>query len=142
MCGIVGVHGFAATARDEHAHVQRMRDAIAHRGPDDAGIWQAPDRTVALAHRRLSIVDLSPAGRQPIANEDATVWLTFNGEIYNHERLRESLLASGHLFRSRCDAEAIVHGYEEWGIDVVERLDGMFAFGLWDARRQRLVLAR
>ncbi|MBX3158725.1 MAG: asparagine synthase (glutamine-hydrolyzing) [Deltaproteobacteria bacterium] len=142
MCGIVGVHGFAATARDERAHLQRMRDTMVHRGPDDAGIWQAADRSVALAHRRLSIVDLSAAGRQPISNEDGSVWLTFNGEIYNHAGLREPLIAAGHTFRSRCDAEAIVHGYEEHGPAVVDALDGMFAFGLWDAGARRLLLAR
>jgi asparagine synthase (glutamine-hydrolysing) len=142
MCGIVGVHGFAAVARDEEAHLRRMRDTMMHRGPDDAGIWQAPDRTVALAHRRLSIIDLTQTGRQPMSNEDGTVWVTFNGEIYNHERLRGPLIEAGHVFRSRCDAEAIVHGYEEHGLAVVDLLDGMFAFGLWDATEQRLVLAR
>src|SRR5215467_12619719 len=116
MCGIVGVCCFAASGRDEQPHVQRMRDTMIHRGPDDAGIWQSADRRVTLGHRRLSIVDLSAAGRQPIANEDRSVWLTFNGEIYNHEQLRGPLIAAGHVFRSRCDAEAIVHGYEDYGV--------------------------
>src|SRR5262245_54475252 len=142
MCGITGVFAFAASARDEHSHVRRMRDTMIHRGPDDAGIWQDRERGIALGHRRLSIVDLSAAGHQPIANEDGAVWLTFNGEIYNHERLRGPLTAAGHAFRSRCDAEVILHGYEEYGIDVVRHLDGMFAFGLWDAHARRLVLAR
>jgi asparagine synthase (glutamine-hydrolysing) len=142
VCGIVGVFNFGAAPRDEYARVQRMRDTMVHRGPDDAGVWQALDLSVALAHRRLSIVDLSEAGRQPMANEDGSIWLTFNGEVYNHERLRGPLVESGHVFRSRSDAEAVIHGYEEHGIDVVHRLDGMFAFGLWDARRRRLVLAR
>jgi asparagine synthase (glutamine-hydrolysing) len=142
MCGIVGVFGFASTARDELSNLLRMRDTMRHRGPDDAGVWQSPDRRVALAHRRLSIVDLSAAARQPLANEDASVWLTFNGEIYNHEALRGPLLDAGHVFRSRCDAEAIVHGYEEHGTGIVRRLDGMFAFGLWDAHDERLLLAR
>jgi asparagine synthase (glutamine-hydrolysing) len=142
MCGITGVFAFAATARDERSPLRRMRDTMVHRGPDDAGIWQDRERGIALAHRRLSIVDLSAAGHQPIANEDGSVWLTFNGEIYNHERLRDPLRAAGHVFSSRCDAEVVVHGYEEHGVDVVHHLDGMFAFGLWDANERRLVLAR
>jgi len=121
MCGITGVFAFAASSRDEHAHVRRMRHTMVHRGPDDAGIWQ--DR---------AIVDPSPAGHQPIANEDG----------YNHERLREPLRGAGHVFRSRCDAQVILHGYEEYGDEVVSHLDGMFAFGLWDARARRLLLAR
>jgi asparagine synthase (glutamine-hydrolysing) len=120
-----------------------MRDAMIHRGPDDEGLWQAADHRVALAHRRLSIVDLSAAGRQPMTNEDGRVWLTFNGEIYNHQELRASLIAAGHVFRSRCDAEVVIHAYEEYGTDVVQRLDGMFAFGLWDGREGgQLMLAR
>ena len=119
-----------------------MRDAIKHRGPDDAGLWTSPDGRVVLGHRRLSIVDLSAAGHQPMPNETETVWLTFNGEIYNHAGFREDLQARGHTFRSRTDTEAIIHLYEEHGTDVVTHLDGMFAFGLWDATRERLVLAR
>ena len=142
MCGITGLFAFAATARDEHACLRRMRDTMIHRGPDDAGIWQDRERGVALAHRRLSIVDLTEAGRQPRSNEDGSVWLTFNGEIYNHERLRARLRDTGHVFSSRCDAEVILHGYEEYGVDVVNHLDGMFAFGLWDGHSNRLVLAR
>lgn len=134
MCGIVGIYGFAATPRDDRSVLVRMRDAMVHRGPDDADLWIAPDRSAALAHRRLSIVDLSEAGRQPMTNEDGSIWLTFNGEIYNHARLRAQLLEAGHTFRSRCDAEAIIHGYEQFGRDVVRHLDGMFAFGLWDGR--------
>src|SRR6188768_1682049 len=142
MCGITGVYAFAASARDEHAPLQRMRDTMVHRGPDDVGSWQDRELGIALGHRRLSIIDLSAAGRQPIANEDGTVWLTFNGEIYNHDRLRETLRAAGHHFQGRCDAEVIVHGYEEYGDAVVDHLDGMFAFGLWDSRARRLLLAR
>ncbi|HVK83027.1 MAG TPA: asparagine synthase (glutamine-hydrolyzing) [Kofleriaceae bacterium] len=143
MCGIVGIYGFAAAPRDDREVLLRMRDAMVHRGPDDADAWIAPDRRAALGHRRLSIVDLSEAGRQPMTNEDGSVWLTFNGEIYNHDRLRAQLREAGHVFRSRCDAEAIVHGYEEYGRDVVRHLDGMFAFGLWDGREGgSLLLAR
>jgi asparagine synthase (glutamine-hydrolysing) len=142
MCGIAGVFAFAASGRDEVANVRRMRDTMTHRGPDDSGLWADRERGITLGHRRLSIVDLSAAGRQPLSNEDESVWLTFNGEIYNHEALRESLVERGHQFRSHCDAEAIVHAYEEHGADVVRVLDGMFAFGLWDARSQCLILAR
>lgn len=142
MCGITGVFAYAASARDEGPHLERMCDAMIHRGPDDAGSWQDLARGIALAHRRLSIIDLSAAGRQPLSNEDGGMWLTFNGEIYNHARLREHLLRAGHVFRSRCDAEVILHGYEAHGLEVVHQLDGMFAFALWDARARRLVLVR
>ena len=142
MCGITGLFAFAAASRDEHIHVRRMRDTMIHRGPDDAGIWEDRERGVALAHRRLSIVDLTAAGRQPMSNEDGSVRLTFNGEIYNHERLRASLASAGHVFSSHCDAEVVLHGYEEYGVEVLKHLDGMFAFGLWDGRAGRLVLAR
>lgn len=148
MCGIVGLYNFGgsteASARDrDRSLVLEMRDAIKHRGPDDGGLWQSEDGRVVLGHRRLSIVDLSPAGHQPMSNEDGTVWITFNGEIYNHAELRESLrLDDRHKFRSRSDTEVIVHLYEERQAAVVEALDGMFAFGVWDAGRRRLVLAR
>jgi asparagine synthase (glutamine-hydrolysing) len=142
MCGIAGAFAFAATPRDDRAAVERMRDAMVHRGPDAAGIWQSADRRVVLAHRRLSIVDRSTAGDQPMASEDGSVRLTCNGEIYNHVELRAALVAAGHRFRSRSDSEAIVHGYEEHGVDIVHALDGMFAFALWDARGAQLVLAR
>jgi asparagine synthase (glutamine-hydrolysing) len=120
-----------------------MRDTIAHRGPDDGGLWQSDDGRVVFGHRRLAIVDLSPAGHQPMANEDGAVWITFNGEIYNHAELRKTLrLDDRHKFRSRSDTEVIVHLYEERQRGVVDALDGMFAFGLWDQSRRRLMLAR
>jgi asparagine synthase (glutamine-hydrolysing) len=140
MCGIVGI--FSPGAPDQPAHATRMRDAIAHRGPDDAGLYQSPDRRVILGHRRLSIVDLSAAGHQPMSNEDGTVWLVFNGEIYNHAALRPDLEARGHVFRSRTDTEVILHLYEEEGVECLSRLDGMFALALWDERRRQLLLAR
>jgi len=142
MCGIAGLYNFGAGPRDERAAVTAMRDAMSHRGPDDAGLWASPDSRVVLAHRRLSIVDLSAAGHQPMSNEDGAVWVTFNGEIYNHADLRPGLEAKGHKFRSRTDTEAIVHQYEETGEDCLSSLDGMFALGIWDAARDRLVLAR
>jgi asparagine synthase (glutamine-hydrolysing) len=142
MCGIAGLFNFGARPRDESGAVTAMRDAMKHRGPDDAGLWTSPDQRVALAHRRLSIVDLSPAGHQPMANEDDSVWITFNGEIYNHMALRPGLEAKQHRFRSRTDTEAIVHQYEVDGPDCLAALDGMFALGIWDAARERLLLAR
>ena len=116
-----------------------MRDIIAHRGPDDAGVYV--DDRAALGHRRLSIVDLA-AGHQPLANEDQTVWIIFNGEIYNHRQVREQLESAGHHYATRSDTETIVHAYEQWGDSAVEHLRGMFAFAIWDTAKQRLLLAR
>jgi asparagine synthase (glutamine-hydrolysing) len=144
MCGICGViahnDGFDAS----RATVVAMRDTMVHRGPDDAGAdsWAAGDGRVALGHRRLSIVDLTPAGHNPMPNEDATLWITFNGEIYNHRALRAELEAKGHSYRSHTDTETILHLYEEEGPDCVERLHGMFAIAIWDSRRRELFLAR
>ena len=142
MCGIVGILNHSAVVSDDRDVGCRMRDAIQHRGPDAFGLYQSPDNRVVLGHRRLSIVDLSDAGRQPMSNEDASVWITFNGEIYNHASYREPLAAKGHRFRSLSDTEAIVHLYEEYGPACVTRLDGMFAFAIWDEARQRLFAAR
>jgi asparagine synthase (glutamine-hydrolysing) len=116
-----------------------MTDAIAHRGPDADGFYV--NGSVGLGHRRLSIIDLQ-TGDQPLGNEDGTVWVVFNGEIYNFREVRAVLEQNGHVFRTQSDTEVIVHGYEEWGPDVVQRLRGMFAFGLWDERARRLLLAR
>jgi len=137
MCGFTGIVGPAA---DRTATLARMTAAIHHRGPDDHGTFE--DAGCALGHRRLSIIDLSAAGRQPMTNEDGTVQLAFNGEIYNFQELRHDLVARGHTFRSRTDTEVLVHLYEERGDAMVEALRGMFAFALWDAPRRRLLLAR
>ena len=139
MCGIAGLVAADALHPDEHARVLLMRDVLTHRGPDGAGLHA--DGVAALAHRRLSIVDLA-GGHQPLANEDETVWVTFNGEIYNHASVRPELERAGHHYRTRSDTETIVHAYEEWGDDCVHRFRGMFAFGIWDARRRRLLLVR
>lgn len=141
MCGIVGVWARDGSQVDVD-QVLALRDHMTHRGPDDAGLWRRERGDVVLAHRRLSIVDLTEAGRQPMANEDGTVFVTFNGEIYNHEILRPDLERRGHRFHSRCDAEVLVHLYEEYGEDMVEHLIGMFAFAIWDDRRGRLFVAR
>ena len=123
----------------ERVRVQLMRDVLAHRGPDGEGLHT--DEHAALAHRRLSIVDLA-GGHQPLANEDGTIWITYNGEIYNHADVRPMLEAAGHRYRTKSDTETIVHAYEEWGDDCVKRFRGMFAFALWDAPKRRLLLVR
>ena len=117
-----------------------MRDCITHRGPDDAGIFV--DSHVGLGHRRLSIIDLSDDGRQPLSNEDGTLWIVFNGEIYNYRDLRAELIAAGHRFRTHTDTEVIVHLYEEHGVKCLARLRGMFAFAIWDRERRTLFAAR
>jgi asparagine synthase (glutamine-hydrolysing) len=143
MCGICGIFEFGrATGGVTWDVVSAMRDTMVHRGPDDAGTWISADRRVGLGHRRLSIVDLSAAGHNPMANETRDVWITFNGEIYNHEKLRPRLIERGHVYHSRTDTETIVHLYEEEGDDLVHRLEGMFAFAIWDEPRRRLLLAR
>lgn len=139
MCGIVGVVSRDFSARIDEQRIIRMRDVLAHRGPDGAGVWM--HGPVAFGHRRLSIVDVAN-GAQPMSNEDGQVWLTFNGEIYNHADLRSGLIARGHRYRTRSDTETILHLYEEKGARAVETLHGMFAFAIWDAARNQLLLAR
>jgi asparagine synthase (glutamine-hydrolysing) len=137
--------GFYGEISDRPAALECGR-VIQHRGPDDTGekvlALEQQRLFVSLQFRRLSIIDLSNAGHQPMTNEDETVWLVFNGEIYNFQGLREELMARGHRFRSKTDSETIVHGYEEWGEELFARLDGMFAIAIWDAPQRRLVLAR
>jgi asparagine synthase (glutamine-hydrolysing) len=143
MCGIVGWLSNSAAQPVDGAQLSRMRDTMVHRGPDGSGVWVAPGREAGLAFRRLAIVDLSATANQPMTNEDGAVQVVFNGEIYNHLALRRELVARGHRFKTdHSDTEVIVHGYEEWGEAVVERLAGMFAIGIWDAGRRRLFLAR
>lgn len=122
----------------------RMRDTMVHRGPDGADLWLAADSRAGLAHRRLSIIDLSPAAAQPMSNEDETLWVTFNGEIYNHAEIRAELeRLGGHDWKtSHSDTEVILHAFEQWGIDCLARFRGMFAFALWDARAEKLWLCR
>jgi asparagine synthase (glutamine-hydrolysing) len=134
MCGICGFNW-----ANEHL-IEQMKALLVHRGPDDHGSHVADG--ISLGHRRLSIVDLSDGGRQPLANEDGSIWVTFNGEIYNHAELRARLQGKGHVFRTRTDTESIVHAYEEYGLEFVQHLTGMFALAIWDARLRRLVLAR
>lgn len=138
MCGIFGQIG------DSPAH-EKCGLELRHRGPDDDGAkyfaWPDGSVWVSLQHRRLSIIDLSSAGHQPMCNEDESVWIIFNGEIYNFQELREELVAAGHTFRSHTDTEVVVHGYEQWGPEIIRRLRGMFAFALWDDRHKRMLLA-
>lgn len=139
MCGIAGAFNTLGQPVPDLV-VRKMSAAMAHRGPDDSG-WYC-DGPIGLAHQRLAIIDLSPAGHQPMSNETGDVIVTYNGEIYNFQKLRLELEALGHRFHSQSDTEVIVHAYEEWGDACVERFNGMFAFGLYDTRQQRLLLAR
>ena len=139
MCGIAGIFDFRGRAEIDRALLRRMTDILHHRGPDGDGFHFAPG--IGLGHRRLAIVDLA-AGDQPLYNEDGTVCVVYNGEIYNFQPLMEELAALGHTFRTRCDTEVIVHAWEEWGEACLERFNGMFAFALWDAARETLFLAR
>jgi asparagine synthase (glutamine-hydrolysing) len=143
MCGIVGIfaYGPAAPAADP-AELCKMRDHMRMRGPDGFGEWASPDGRVGLGHRRLSIIELSSLGAQPMLNADGSVAITFNGEIYNYRTLRADLESKGHIFRTQSDTEVLLHLYEEKGERMVQDLRGMFAFGLWDSARQALLLAR
>jgi asparagine synthase (glutamine-hydrolysing) len=140
MCGIAGKVCSDRADCVDAGLIERMTETIRHRGPDDGGVWV--NGPVGLGNRRLSIIDLSPRGHQPMSNEDGSVWIAFNGEIYNFAELRAELAAQGHLFRSDTDTETIVHLYERDGLDCVKRLRGMFAFAIWDAPRRRLFAAR
>ncbi len=140
MCGIAGMLAASVDAPPDEAAVRRMCDAMVHRGPDDHGYRN--DGPCALGHRRLSIIDLRPEGAQPMTNEDDTIAVIVNGEIYNFQELRSELERKGHAFKSRSDSEVCLHLYEEEGVDFLDRLRGMFALALWDGPRKRLVLAR
>ena len=136
MCGICG-----HTADPAGSAVASMNAAMVHRGPDDEGDYRDPSAHVALGARRLSVIDVE-GGHQPLSNEDGSVWAALNGEIYNHPRLKTRLRAGGHRLATETDTEVLVHLYEDYGLDLVHALEGMFAFAVWDARRGTLVLAR
>lgn len=140
MCGICGVVYRDSDRPVSPEMMSRMTSSMSHRGPDDSGQWL--NVNVGLGHVRLSIIDLSPQGHQPMCNEDGSVWITFNGEIYNFLELRSDLKSKGHEFRSRTDTEVIVHLWEEENVLCVNRLRGMFAFAIWDDRDKTLFLAR
>src|SRR5687767_6313600 len=139
MCGIAGIIDPAGGPIDREA-LARMTAALASRGPDGEGFWLAPG--VGLGHRRLKVIDPTDAARQPLGSEDGQVQVVFNGEIYGFADLRAELRAHGHHFRSKGDTEVLLQGYLRWGEGLLDRLDGMFAFALWDGRRRRLLAAR
>ena len=139
MCGICGKLNLDGLEPVDPTLLRRMADLLRHRGPDGSGEYR--DGPVGLGHRRLSIIDLD-TGAQPMSNEDGTIWVVYNGEIYNFRELRMDLEKRGHRFKSAADTEVIVHLYEEMGDRCVTKLQGMFAFALWDSRNQRLLLAR
>src|SRR5438067_11519831 len=142
MCGISGFLLSRATLprAAAEARLWAMVGTLRHRGPDDEGVWT--DGRAGLAHARLSIIDLSPAGHQPMASADGTAWITYNGEVYNFAEIRHELEALGYPFRSRSDTEVIVNGWHAWGPKIFSRLRGMFALAIWDRRSRRLILAR
>src|SRR3989344_4409898 len=134
MCGICGFNW------DDKQLLTSMTSILSHRGPDGSGYYNTSE--ISLGHRRLSIIDLSTAGKQPMTNEEGSIWVTFNGEIYNFKELRILLEKKGHQFFSNTDTEVLVHGYEEWGEKILERLNGMFAFAIWDSNNRELFVAR
>ena len=144
MCGIVGILRISHRDSDLHGLVTGMRDTMSHRGPDGAGLWVSTDRTVALGHRRLAIVDLTDAAAQPMVSGCGQVALVFNGEIYNHAEIRRELEAAGvgPWRTDHSDTEVILHAFLTWGIDCLERFRGMFGIGIWDGRTRELWLVR
>src|SRR5262245_11853925 len=139
MCGIAGIVSVASGAVPDRESLQRMAAALDHRGPDESGLYRDP--RAGLAHTRLSIIDRSH-GQQPMTNEDGSLWLVFNGEIFNYVELRDELIALGHRFRTQSDSEVILHAYEAWGDAAFARMNGQWAIALWDARAHTLVLSR
>src|SRR5438094_354955 len=145
MCGIVGAFSFTNSGfRVSEPYLIRMRDAMSHRGPDGAGIFISSDRRLALGHRRLAIIDLSERAAQPMSNEDDTLWVVFNGEIYNHAEIRTELeRQGGHRWKTdHSDTEVILHAFEQWGIDCLQKFRGMFAIALWNSSTRELWLIR
>lgn len=137
MCGIAGYYG-----NFQPELLSQMIRMIRHRGPDDEGIWLSSNKDIGLAHARLSIIDLSPKGRQPMTNEDENFWLTYNGEIYNYLELQQKLKTAGHIFQSKTDSEVLLHLYEAEGIEMLQKINGIFAFAIWDKKREELFIAR
>src|SRR6266446_2275843 len=143
MCAIAAIFSYGPDAPPaDPEELLKIRDAMQRRGPDGAGEWYSPNRRVGLAHRRLSIIDLSPSGAQPMADERGSLVVTFNGEIYNYRELRAGLEQKGYVFRSQSDTEVLLHLYSERGRAMVDELRGMYAFAIWDQRRSGLFLAR
>ena len=139
MCGICGQYNFADNKPVQLDDIKRMAGSLVHRGPDDEGFFLAGP--LGLGFRRLSIIDLG-GGHQPMSDQQESIWVVFNGEIYNFKELRSELESYGHVFRTNSDTEVIIHGYKQWGDEVLDRLNGMFGLAIWDARGKRLLLAR
>ena len=139
MCGITGIFNLNEQPVS-YSQLEKMMDILAHRGPDDRGVFI--DNNLGLGHRRLSIIDLSESGHQPMCNEDKTIWLTYNGEIYNYLEIKKELKKKGHIFKSKTDTEVIIHAYEQWGEKCLNKFNGMFAFAIWDKSNRTLILAR
>ncbi len=142
MCGISGVYYFNSSGEVEEWALTKSRDTLKHRGPDGGANYVSPGGKVGLSQRRLAIIDLSKEAACPMTNEDGTAWITYNGEIYNFKPIREELIRRGHKMKTRGDTEVILHGYEEWGETIVEKLNGMFAFVIWDEKKKSLFAAR
>ena len=144
MCGICGKIAQGLSEEDLAHQIHGMMTRIAHRGPDDQGqvVLEASDALIGLGHHRLTILDLSSAGRQPMADENRQAWIVYNGEVYNFREIRKELEAIGHRFRSSTDTEVVLRAYLAWGTECLSRLEGMFAFAIWDDANRRLVLAR
>ena len=141
MCGIAGIISFQKNLTEEE--LIRMRDSMIHRGPDGSGLWISENKKVILGHRRLSILDLSEKANQPMSNEDGSIWIVFNGEIFNYQDIRLELEKRGHIFKTdHSDTEVIIHSYEEWGFSCVEKFRGMFAFAIWDNNKNLLWIVR
>src|SRR5262245_10772262 len=139
MCGICGQYNFGNLQPVRRCDIEEMTRTLMHRGPDDEGYYIAGP--LGLGFRRLSIIDLE-GGHQPMSDQEESIWVVFNGEIYNFPELRRELEAFGHVFRTKCDTEVIIHGYKQWGDEVLNHLNGMFGLAIWDGRQKRLVLAR
>ena len=142
MCGVAGILHFGRSDPVTSNILHKMNNAMLHRGPDGDGIYISKNRRIGLGHRRLSIIDLSEGASQPMSNGDGSVWISYNGEIYNHQLLRSQLETRGYHFHSHhSDTEVLVHGYEAWGIaTLLEKIDGMFAFIIWDEKKIDLLL--
>lgn len=142
MCGIVGIYEYNDSQKVDEKALVRARDTMAYRGPDDAGLYVSSDKKVGLGHRRLSIIDISFAGHQPFSNKDRSIWIVFNGEIYNYLEIRSELVLKGYSFKSDTDTEVIIYAYEEWGEECVKKFNGMWSFALWDTHKQNLFCSR
>ena len=139
MCGICGIISLKDGVSPSPGAIKRMMGALSHRGPDSSGYYR--DRTVALGHTRLAIIDLI-SGAQPMCNEDQSLWLTFNGEIYNYLELRDILISKGHCFKTKSDTETIVHAWEEWGAECFNKFNGQWALAIWDSKQQKTIISR